>query len=60
MCMLYADEIPDDVTDEYIDEYNESEAKDYGISYEEYAEQRCMEDYGLTEEEMDSGDRDDF
>lgn len=39
------DEIPDDVTDEYLDDYNNSDAEDYGISYEDYAEQRTMEDY---------------
>ena len=46
---IYADEIDDDVTTEYIDEYNENEAEyeGYGISYEDYANQRTIDDYGI-------------
>jgi hypothetical protein len=49
MCPIYADEIDDDVTTEYIDEYNENEAEYeyYDISYEDYANQRTIDDYGI-------------
>lgn len=43
--MIEYDEIPDGITDEYVDEYNNSEAEDYGISYESYAESHTNEDY---------------
>lgn len=46
MCPIEYDEIPDGVTDEYVDDYNNSEAENYNISYEEYAESRTMDDYG--------------
>lgn len=51
---LKPSDIPDDVTDEYLEEYNNSEAEDYGISYEDYAEARTIEDYGATKDEMDN------
>lgn len=35
----------DDVTSEYYDDYIENDVEDYGISYEDYAESRTMEDY---------------
>lgn len=55
---LRPSDIPDGVTDEYLDDYNNSGAEDYGISYEDYAEDRTIDDYGMTSEEMDSGDID--
>lgn len=58
MCPIDYDDVPDWVTDEYVDEYNNSDAEYEGVSYEDYAEERSAEDYGLTAEEMDSGDED--
>lgn len=55
---LRPSDIPDGVTDEYLDDYNNSGAEDYGISYEDYVEDRTINDYGMTSEEMDSGDID--
>lgn len=48
----------DDVSDEYKKDYKNSEAEDYGISYEDYSLNRTMREYGMTTEEMDSGDED--
>ena len=38
-------DVPDYVNDEYVDDYNNSEDKEY-IDYEDYANQRSAEDYG--------------
>ncbi len=40
--------------------YNEWENSDFqgDISFEDYAHNRRVSDYGLTDEEMDSGDND--
>ena len=38
-------DVPDDVNDEYVDDYNNSEDQ-YYMSYEDYAEERSIEDYG--------------
>lgn len=43
---------------EYLDEYLNSEARDCGISFSEYEEKRRIDDYGLTDDEADSGDED--
>lgn len=49
------------ISTEYLDEYNEKryeyEAED--ISYEDYAESREIEDYGLCDDELGDEDRDD-
>lgn len=55
---LRPSDISDGVTDEYLNDYNNLGVADYGISYENYAENRTVDDYGMTSEEMDSGDLD--
>ena len=47
---------------EYYEEWlaNQSELYGSGITFEEYEHQCQVRDYGLTKEEMDSGDNEDF
>ena len=42
--------------DEFYDEWIEREPELEDMSLEEYNESRCIEEYGLTDEDMDSGD----
>lgn len=43
--------------DEYYENYEENMAE--GISYEDYEQYRCVEDYGLCDDELGDEDRDD-
>lgn len=43
---------------EFADEYESKSDELNGVSLEDYNESRCAEEYGMTNEEMDSGDDD--
>ena len=44
------------MSDEYRDEYENSEVRFSGVSYEEYEEMRLAEDYGYDDEFYDEDD----
>lgn len=52
---MYKDEDEYEFYDEWVDREPELES----MSLEDYNESRCVEEYGLTKEDMDSGDLDD-
>ncbi len=45
---------------EYYDEWVNRDDELRDMSLEDYNQSRCVEDYGMTDEESDSGDNDDW
>lgn len=61
-CFMNFDPNEEDLRDEYeyYDEWKNRDDELHDMSLEDYDEIRRVEDYGMTDEEMDSGDNDDW